>query len=116
MRRDMDHRPDDIDLDAEIRGDGAVEHLTRVQPDPCPPGHTSLAQFALDAEAGKAGAHRVVLMGDRRAEQRQDTVAQPPADHALVAMDQPHHDLHRGLDLAERRLRIEALDRGSEVL
>ena len=69
----MDHRSDDVEPDAEVGRDGAVQHLARVQPDPCAIGHAGLPQLALDVEAGEAGAHRVVLVRDRRPEQCQDT-------------------------------------------
>ena len=58
-------------------------------------------------------APRVVLVGDRRAEQRHDAVAEELVDRALVAVDLGQHQLegagHEGVDV----LGIEALgDRG----
>ena len=41
---------------------------------------------ALDRQRRVAGAHRMVLMRDRRAEQRHDAVAHDPVDGALVAV------------------------------
>jgi hypothetical protein len=109
-RRHMDHRPDHVDLQSEIRCDRAIEHVARVQADAHHVAHAGLAQLALHAERGKAGAHRMVLVRHRRAEQGQDAVAQPTADHAFVAIDQAHHDLQRRLQAVHRRLRIEPLD------
>ena len=59
------------------------------------------ANRRLHVERGIAGTHGVVLMGDRRAEERHDPVAHHLVDRALVAVDGLHHPLeHRVEDLA----------------
>jgi hypothetical protein len=45
----------------------------------------------LHAQRGVAGADRVVLVGDGRAEQRHDPIAHHLVDGALVVMDGLHH-------------------------
>src|SRR5262245_16134898 len=52
----------------------------------------------LHAEGGIAGAHRVVLVRQRRTEQRHDAVAHDLVDGALVAVDGLHHLLEHGVE------------------
>ena len=60
----------------------------------------------LHAERGVARAHRVVLAGERRPEQRHEPVAHDLGDGALVAMDRLHHVLERLLEDARDLLGI----------
>ena len=60
----------------------------------------------LHAQRRVAGAHGVILVGERGTEQRHDAVAHHLVDRALVAVHRLHHALeHRVEDLA-RLLRI----------
>ena len=72
----------------------------------------------LHPERGVARAHRVVLVGERRAEQRHDPVAHHLVDGALVAVDGLHHPLEHGVEELARLLGIavgEQLHRALEV-
>ena len=76
------------------------------------------AHRLLHAERGVAGAHRVVLVGDRRAEERHDAVAHDLVHRALVAVDRLHHPLEHGIEEPARLLGIavgEQLHRALEV-
>jgi hypothetical protein len=57
-----------------------------------------LAHPILYGQGGVAGPHRVVLMGDRGAEQGHDPVAEHAADYALIAVDGVNHDLDRPVE------------------
>ena len=65
-----------------------------------------------------AGAHGVVLVGERRAEERHDAVAHHLVDGALVAVDGLHHALEDGIEELARLLGVavgEQLHRALEV-
>ena len=64
----------------------------------------------LDRQRRVAGAHGMVLMRDRRAEQRHDAVAHDLVDRALVAMHGIHHDADRAVEDAARFFRVGAFD------
>ena len=49
---------------------------------------------------------RVILVGERRAEQRLDAVAHHLVDRALVTVDGFHHPLQDGIENPTRFLRI----------
>src|SRR6202040_2409704 len=53
---------------------------------------------------------RMVLMRDRRAEQRENSVAGGLHDVSVEAMDRVHHQLERGVNDGASFLRIEVLD------
>ena len=72
----------------------------------------------LHPQRGVAGAHRVVLVRQRRAEQRHDPVAHHLVDGALVAVDGLHHVLEHGVEELAGLLGIavgEQLHRALEV-
>ncbi len=72
----------------------------------------------LHPERGVARPHGVVLVGERRAEQRHDAVAHHLVDGALVAVDGLHHVLEHGIEELARLLGIavgEQLHRALEV-
>jgi hypothetical protein len=52
----------------------------------------------------------MVLVRDRRAEQRHDPIAHHPVDRALVAMHGIHHDADRAVEDAARFFRVGAFD------
>jgi hypothetical protein len=79
-----------LDRDAE----GAL-HLVAVPPD-----------LLLHVERRVAGPHGVVLVGERRSEQRHDPVAQYLVDRPLVAVDRLHHALEDGVEEPTRVLGI----------
>ena len=54
------------------------------------------------SQGGIAGADRVVLVGDRRAEQGHDAVAHDLVDGALVAVDGLHHPLEDRIEQLAR--------------
>ena len=94
----------DADLDRDALG---AAHLLGVAPD-----------RLLHAERGVAGAHGVILVGERRAEERHDAVAHDLVDRALVAVDRLHHVLEDGVEELARLLRIavgQELHRALEV-
>ncbi len=108
------------------RADGADDHLAGVEPDPDlhvdPVGAAELlgvpAQGGLHVERGVAGPHGVILVGDRRTEQRHDPVAHHLVDGALVAVDGLHHPLEDRVEELPRLLGItvgEQLHRALEV-
>ena len=62
--------------------------------------------------------HRVVLVGERRAEERHDAVAHDLVDRALVAVDGLHHPLEHRVEELPRLLGVavgEQLHRALEV-
>ena len=86
---------------AQVAADRAHHHLAGVQPDADLDRHALgaphllgvLLDGLLHAQRGVAGADGVVLVGERRAEQRHDAVAHDLVDRALVAVDGLHHPL-----------------------
>ena len=86
---------------AEIAADGAHDHLAGVESDADLDLDTVLpAQLGgvagdrlLHGEGGVAGADGVVLVGERRAEERHDAVAHDLVHGALVAVHRVHHAL-----------------------
>ena len=58
----------------------------------------------------------MVLVRDRRAEQRHDAVAQDPVDRAFVAMHGIHHHAERRIQDAPRVLRVGAFDQRERAL
>ena len=91
---------------AEVRADGPDDHLAGVEPDPDlhidPVGSADLlgvpAHGGLHVEGGVAGPDGVILVGQRRAEERHDPVAHHLVDGALVAVDGLHHPLEDGIE------------------
>ena len=76
------------------------------------------AHRLLHAQRGVAGAHRVVLVGERRAEERHDAVAHHLVHGALVAVHRLHHPLEHRIEQAARLLGIpigEQLHRALEI-
>ena len=72
----------------------------------------------LHPQRGVAGADRVVLVGERRAEQRHDAVAHHLVHGALVAVDGLHHAFEHRIEERARLLGIavgEQLHRALEV-
>jgi hypothetical protein len=120
----MHGRADRVVIDAEVVADRAHQHLARIEPDPDADldavAGARLVRLrphrALDRERGVAGAHGVVLVRDRRAEQRHDAVAQDPVDGALVTMDATHHHGQRGIQEPPGVLRIGVLDQRERAL
>ena len=98
-------------LDVEVAADGAHDDLAGVDADPdlhveaLPPPDVFgvLRDGALHPQRRVAGAYRVILVGDRRAEQRHDPVAHHLVDGALEAMDGFHQALD---DRVEQRARV----------
>jgi len=106
--------------------DGPHHDLTRVQPDadlhvqPLVP--AQLFRVAADglvhAHGCPAGAHRVVLVGERRAEERHDPIAHDLVHRALVAVHGFHHPLENRVEELARFLGVpvgEQLHRSLEV-
>ena len=116
--REMHRRTDRVVVHAEVVADRAHQDLARMQADPDADLDAVGAALrrglglhgALDRERRVAGAHGMVLVRDRRAEQRHDAVAQDPVDRAFVAMHGVHHDAERRIQDAPRVLRIDVLD------
>jgi len=70
---------------------------------------TSLGQAPLDAQGGHDGSARVILVGERGAEQRHETVAQKLVDRPFVAMDLSQRQLEEPVQEAVHRLGSEPL-------
>ena len=91
---------------AQVAADRAHDDLAGVEADAdldrdaLGPAH--LFGVALDgilhAERRVAGAHRVILMGERRPEERHDAVAHDLVDRALVLVNGLHHVLEDGVE------------------
>ena len=111
---------------AEVASDGANDDLARVD------AHADLhldavraarvlgvsADRVLHPERRVARAHRVILVSERRAEERHDAVAHHLIHGALVAVDGLHHALEDGIEDLPRLFRIavgEELHRALEV-
>ena len=98
----------------EIRPDRPNHHVTRVQTHADLDGHPETAKHALGVplhrllhpQRGVTGPHGVILVGQRRAEQRHDPVAHDLVDGALVAVDRLHHVLEHGVEELARFLWI----------
>ena len=98
----------------QVAVDGAHDHLARVEADAdLHVDALAPAQFLgvpahrlLHADGGAAGAHRVILVGDRRAEERHDAVAHHLVHRALVAVDGLHHPLEDGVEELARLLGV----------
>ena len=110
----------------EIAADGAHDDLPGVQPDAdLDHGRVRASHLVrvllhalLHPERRVAGPHRVVLVGERRAEERHDPVAHHLVDRALVAVDRLHHALEHGVEELARLLGIavgEQLHRALQV-
>ena len=72
----------------------------------------------LHSQRSVAGPHRVILMGEGRAEQRHNPVAHHLVDGALVAVDGLHHEFQNGIENLARFLWIaigEQLHRALEI-
>ncbi len=110
----------------EIAANGAHDDLARVEPDPDL--HVHAVRMArvfsvalhrlLHPERSVAGADSVILVGERRAEQRHDPVAHHLVDSALVAVHGFHHSIEDGVEELARLLGIavgEELHRPLEI-
>ena len=104
-RRQMRRLADGGVVHPQIRADGPHEHVARVQPDADLDGEAVSAAHAvgvllhrlLHPQRRVARAHGVVLVGQRRAEQRHDAVAHHLVDGALVPVHGLHHVLEDGI-------------------
>ena len=110
----------------EVAPDGPHDDFPRVQPDanlrPDPEGPPSLLGIASDrslhVEGRIAGPHRVILVGDGRAEEGHDSVAHHLIHRSLVAVDGLHHPLEDGIEQLPRLFGVpvgEQLHRPLEV-
>ena len=111
--------PDGSVLGAMLAGlDRAHHHLARVHTDANldrrAPLLAQLACVALDVllhlERREQGPLRMVLVRDRRPEQREDPITGGLHDITLVAMRRFAHQLERGIDEPARLLRVEILN------
>ncbi|MCY1283203.1 hypothetical protein D9M70_320760 [compost metagenome] len=88
-----------MDADADLQRDALL------QPDP-----VAVAMHrALHPQRGVQRAQGMVLVRDRRAEQRQDAVAEELGDIAFVVVDRLHHQCHDRVDQAARVFRVHVL-------
>jgi hypothetical protein len=102
----------------QVVANGAHDYLAGVQP------HTSLhlhavgvahlltvaAHGRLHGQSSVAGPHRVVLMGNRRAEQGHNAVAQHLIHRALVAVHRLHHGAQGRVQKLTRLFGVKTLD------
>ena len=110
----------------QIRPDGADDHLAGVEPHADLDGHPVRAEDTLRVLRDRllhpqrrvARPHGVVLVGERRAEERHDPVAHHLVDGALVAVDGLHHPFEHRVEELARLLGVavgEQLHRALEV-
>jgi hypothetical protein len=100
----------------QIVADGRDDDLAGIHADPDRDRHAvgPLHFFRIAGDAllhpqrSITGPHRVILMGDRRAEQRHDAVAEHAVDGALIAMDGIDHQLDHGVEKLLRILHVAA--------
>jgi hypothetical protein len=93
-------------IHVEVATNGAHDDLARVEPDadlddrPMRASHRFRIRLhaLLHPERGVARAHRVIFMGERRAEQRHDAVAHDLVHRALVAVYGLHHAFDDGVE------------------
>ena len=110
MRRLADGRI----VHVQVAADGADDDLARVQTDTdlhldamgAPDRFAIALHRLLHAERGVAGAHRMVLVGQRRAEERHDPVTHNLVDGAFVAVNGFHHVFEDGVEELARLLGI----------
>jgi hypothetical protein len=113
-------------IHAQIRADRPHDHFPRVQADSDLDLHPELATHALGVSLHRllhpkrrvARPHCVVLVSERRAEQRHDPVTHYLVDGALVAVHRVHHVLDNRVEELARLLGItvgEQLHRALEV-
>ena len=89
-----------------VGADGAQHHVPGVHPDAdlqvdaalLPQPLAILRDRLLHAQGCVQGALGVVFVGDRRAKQREDAIAQRLRHIALVAMHRLHHEPQSGID------------------
>jgi hypothetical protein len=99
---------------AQVTADRAHHYLAGIDPDPDrnldPVIATRLLGVAADqilhAQCRVAGAHGMVLMGERRAEQRHDSVTHHLVHRTLIPVHRLHHVREHGVDNVARFLRI----------
>ena len=110
-------------VDVEVIEDGAHHHFAGVEADTDPQrAHWQRAKHVgaaphlfLHRQSGVAGAHGVVLMGQRRAEQRHDAITQNLIDDPAVAPHRIHHNAQDRIEMFAHLLRIELLDETCRV-
>jgi hypothetical protein len=110
----------------QVAPDGAHHHLAGIEPHANVHGHTEravhllrvLTHALLHSQGGVARAHGVLLVRDRRAEERHDAVAHHLVDGALVVVYGLDHALQHRVEQAPRVLGIaigQELHRALEV-
>ena len=113
-------------IHAEIAADRADDDLPRVEADPDLDGHAVraldrvavLPDGLLHPQRRVTRPHRVILVRERRAEERHDAVAHHLVHRALVAVHRFHHVLEHGVEERARLLGVavgEQLHRALEV-
>ena len=109
----------------QVATDRPHHDLTRVDPDPDPhrhrvardPGHVA-PDRVLHAQRRVAGAEGMILVGQRRAEEGHDPVAQHLVDGALVVVDGLHHGFEDRVEDLPRLLGVtvgQKLERALEI-
>ena len=113
-RGQMRGLPDRRVVHVEVAADGPHDDVAGIEPDANldleAMGAAHLVRVAtkrrLHVEGRVAGAHRVVLVSQRGAEQRHDPVAHHLIDRAFVAVDGLHHVLEHGIENPTRFLGV----------
>jgi hypothetical protein len=98
----------------QVAADRADHHVAGIEPDANlhfeamarPQLGREAADRLLHAQRRVAGAHGVILVGERRAEQRHDAVAHHQVHGALVVMHRLHHSIEHRLEDSARILGI----------
>jgi hypothetical protein len=117
-RRQVGGLPNGRVVHVQIIADGPDHDFSRIEPDP----HQHLhpvgvadplgiaAHGGLHGQGGVAGAHRVILVGDRRPEKRHDAVPHSLVDGAFIAVHSVHHDVQRRVQELPGLFWIQPLD------
>jgi hypothetical protein len=114
-RGNVDSRSNNVDLEAEVGRDGAIEDDVRVDADADEVSHASVTQVALHADGGQAGPDGMVFIRDGRSKYREHAVAQAPAKSSCVPAYLPDHDLKRRLEVSGGGFRIQRFDGGGRA-
>ena len=113
----MDRRATGLIDRGQVRLDGVGDHIARMQPDPHMKFRVVQKPDAADHfDRRMASHHGMVVVGLRRAEQRDQAVAALLADDAAVAADGRPHRNKRRLEPGNRLFRIEIRDQVGRTL
>ena len=103
-------------LHGQIIANGVYHHLAGIESHANIQPVVARSNGLLHVEGCIARSYCVILMGQRCAEQRHDSIALHPVDDTLVAVDRLHHGVDCRLQAIQRLLWIQPLDKRSGAL